>query len=114
MSTESKNWSQPLILACSWIGTLEHHARNHGLLVLDGGEDIFSPSFIPLCTNTYLSGHVELFQAVDKLGHGRFPSQSECQRALNALVIAVRNGAKYHWPPVTLLAQVPLNGPVQS
>jgi hypothetical protein len=93
----------------SWLGEIDKHAQAGGLEVMDCEIGAFRPSLVPLCTNTYLMGHVELFQGLAKLnGHGAsIPPEKDCQLLLLTLFAETKKNAVYHWPPVTLLARKP-------
>lgn len=93
----------------SWLGEMDKHARDANLEVIDFRSGFFRPSLVPLCTNTYLTGHFELIQGIPKLNdrHPSIPSQEETQRMLLRVFWESKKGAVYHWPPVTLLARKP-------
>ena len=80
-----------------------------GLEVIDYETSAFRSSAVPLCTNTYLMGHLELLPGIAKLNDQQLsvPSEQEFQRLLFALFAETKKGAIYHWPPVTLLARKP-------
>jgi hypothetical protein len=82
-----------------------------GLDVIDYETGAFRPSLIPLCTNTYLMGHVELFQVIAKLRSQQFaiPSEMECRKLLLDLFRETKRGEVYHWFPVTFLATKPVS-----
>ncbi|KFZ09187.1 hypothetical protein V501_05678 [Pseudogymnoascus sp. VKM F-4519 (FW-2642)] len=93
----------------NWVGEIDKHAEAVGLEVIDYATSAFRPSLVSLCTNTYLTGHVELLQAIPKL-KGRQLSilnEKECRQLLFDLFAETKKGAIYHWPPVTLLARKP-------
>ncbi|KAJ6013220.1 hypothetical protein N7540_007811 [Penicillium herquei] len=91
-----------------WIGHLKEHIHEHGLNVMKSELGTIPPSLIPLCTSTYLTGHLELFQAISALSDPQIPNESTCRNLLMRLLTEVKKGAVYHWRPITLLAQKPL------
>ncbi|KIM98665.1 hypothetical protein OIDMADRAFT_20143 [Oidiodendron maius Zn] len=93
----------------NWVGEIDKHARAVGLEVIDYETSTFRSSLVPLCTNTYLMGHLELLPGIAKLNDQQLsvPSEQEFQRLLFALFAETKKGAIYHWPPVTLLAKKP-------
>ncbi|RFU29636.1 hypothetical protein B7463_g6716, partial [Scytalidium lignicola] len=92
-----------------WVGEIDKHVRAAGLEILDYDTSALRSSLVPLCTNTYLTGHIELFQGIAKLNEQQLsiPTEQECQKRLFALFAETKKGAVYHWQPVTLLARKP-------
>jgi len=88
-----------------WVGEIENHVKKHDLNIVDGGKGLFPPALVPLCTNTYLAGHAELFHIVDQLDEPSIPNATECRERLVNLIAETKKGSMYNWPPVTLLAQ---------
>lgn len=95
----------------SWLGSLDQRARELGWEVIEFKSNALPPSLIPLCTNTYLTGHFELFRAVRRLNNqgSLLPDEEDCQQLLLSLFTDTKKGALYHWMPLTLLARKPFS-----
>jgi hypothetical protein len=51
----------------SWVGAIEDHVSKQGFVVLKARIGSFDTALIPLCTQTYLAGHIELLEIVEKI-----------------------------------------------
>ncbi|KAJ5919133.1 hypothetical protein N7466_010076 [Penicillium verhagenii] len=92
----------------SWLSDLKDRVQQHGLDVLESELGTIPPTLVPLCTSTYLTGHMELFKAASNFPGLDIPSESARMKLLVELMTEVKRGAAYHWLPITLLAQKPL------
>ncbi|KAL2840177.1 S-adenosyl-L-methionine-dependent methyltransferase [Aspergillus pseudoustus] len=91
----------------SWIGDLDKHARNEGLQVVEFELGSFPTTLLPLVTKTHLSAHAELITSAyaGQSTSAVLPPREDAENRLFRLVEATKDGAVYHWSPVSLLAQ---------
>ncbi|KAJ5946124.1 hypothetical protein N7454_002963 [Penicillium verhagenii] len=103
---------KPILVAVNfeygWLSDLKDRVQQHGLDVLENELGMIPPTLVPLCTSTYLTGHMELFKAASNFPGLDIPPESARMKLLVELMTEVKRGAAYHWLPITLLAQKPL------
>ncbi|KAL6892006.1 S-adenosyl-L-methionine-dependent methyltransferase [Trichoderma evansii] len=92
----------------AWIQDLPNRLKEAGLKVLKFKTEPFSKTCIPIVTRTSLMAHFTGMKAVYKFGIASLPPRDEAEAALTALIEALKQGAMYHWTPVTLLARKPV------
>ncbi|KAJ5383074.1 hypothetical protein N7517_000985 [Penicillium concentricum] len=89
-----------------WLGNIPEHVKQQGLNVLASQTEELPLSLAPLCSITYLAGLAEMFRRMESFQNSKIPDSSRGDLLLE-LMAAVRQGAAYHWQPITLLAQKP-------
>ncbi|KAJ5623353.1 hypothetical protein N7490_011958 [Penicillium lividum] len=88
-----------------WITNIQANVSQDGFTILEGESRVLPLHLVPLITKTYLAGWSELFKSINKLDDPSIPSDTDRHKLLWELATQTKNGAMFHWTPVTLLAQ---------
>lgn len=90
----------------SWVSMLPIALREAGFSEILMTENVFRPSLVQLCTNTYLYTCQGKLEGIERrIGQGNLTHSH--QQTLRKLVEARASGIVYNWGPTSVLAQKP-------